>query len=309
MPPTYHLPVLTEAVLSALEPLADGIVLDATVGGGGHARQLLERFPRSRLLGSDMDPEALRAAGEALAPFGDRVRLLHARADHVVRAAGLGPGSLSAALMDLGVSSRQIDAPERGFTFRRGALLDMRMDPEDPQSPTAAELLNSAPERELAHVFRDLAEEPRGRALARLVCRRRGERPFATSDDLVGALAAVLGRAPSAREKARVFQGLRMAVNREATSLRDALTSIRDALVSGGTFVVISYHSLEDREVKQTFRDWSRDCVCPPDLPLCACRGRSLGTVLTRRPVYPDEGEVQANPRARSARLRAWRAA
>ncbi len=301
--------MLTEAVLTALEPCEHGIVLDATVGGGGHARRVLERFPGARLLGSDVDPEAMATARAELEPFGERVRLVQARADRVVREAGIAPGALCAAFMDLGVSSRQLDAEERGFTFRRGAPLDMRMDPSDADAPTAADLLNQASERELAHIFRDFAEEPRGRSLARLVCRRRTERSFRTSDDLVGALAAVLGRAPSPREKARLFQGLRMAVNDEPASLRGALESIRDALEPGGTFVVISYHSLEDREVKRTFREWSRACVCPPDLPVCACRGEPLGTVLTRRPVTPDAAEVTENPRARSARMRVWRAA
>ena len=309
MSDAYHVPVLVEAVLSALRPLEEGVVVDATVGGGGHALAVLEHFPQASLLGSDTDPEALAEAGARLESYGRRVRLVHARADEVVEQVGVDPGSLSGALLDLGVSSRQLDADERGFSFRPGVPLDMRMSGPTGSEPDAGAFLSQASEEELTHAFRVLGEEPRGRALARRVCRRRAERPFETSDDLVAALASVLGRAPTAREKARVFQGLRMAVNRERESLSAALVSLRDALRPGGTLVVISYHSHEDREVKHAFREWSKDCICPPDLPVCACRGRALGTVLTSKPIYPSEAEVSANPRARSARLRAWRAA
>lgn len=295
--------------MRAFEPLESGIVLDATVGGGGHARLILERFPEASLLGTDMDPDALAQAKETLSEFGKRVRLVRARAEDAALRAGLEPGSLSGALLDLGVSSRQLDDSGRGFSFRRGVQLDMRMSRDQDGGRDAADLLNRGSEEELIEVFRTLAEEPRGRALARAVCRRRIDRPFQTSDDLVGTLAAVLGRAPSTREKARVFQGLRMAVNRELESLNAALDAIRDTLRPGGTFVVISYHSHEDRAVKHAFRDWSRACVCPPDFPVCACRGSALGSTLTPKPVYPEESEVEQNPRARSAKLRAWRAA
>ena len=305
----YHVPVLVEAVLRALTPLEPGVVLDATVGGGGHARRILERFPDATVLGSDMDADALAAASSALEPFGRRVRLVQARADEIVDRAGLSSGSLSGALLDLGVSSHQLDDEGRGFSFRRGVRLDMRMDAGGEQADGARAVLASASEEDLTYVFRTLAEEPRGRALARAVCRRREREPLETSDDLVAALASVLGRSPTAREKARVFQGLRMAVNREWESLKAALVAIRDALRSGGTFCVISYHSHEDREVKHAFREWSRDCVCPPDFPVCACSGVALGRVLTPKPIYPEPAEVDANPRARSARMRAWRAA
>ncbi len=260
------------------------------------------------MLAVDRDPDALDEARRALAPWRERVRFLQARfdaapADPEVRSQGL-----SGALLDLGVSSHQIDAGERGFAFRQGVALDMRMDAAA-GGGTAADLLNEGAEEALARVFREWGEEPRARKLAREVVRRRSHAPFRTSDDLVGALAGTLGRAPRQGEKARVFQALRIAVNGEMEALDAALDGIREALVDGGVIAVISYHSLEDRAVKNAFREWSRSCVCPPGLPVCRCRGRALGETLTRSPVTPSEAEVEANPRARSAKLRAWRRA
>ena len=180
----------------------------------------------------------------------------------------------------------------------------------DPDSGVdAARFLTEASESRLTEVFRDLGEEPRSRKLAREIAKRRGTRPLRTSDDLVAALAVTLGRAPSARDKARIFQAVRIAVNDELEVLERALPALMDVLKDGGVLVVIAYHSLEDRMVKNAFREWSRACVCPPELPVCVCRGRPLGETLTRHPVRPDEEEIARNPRARSARLRAWRRA
>lgn len=304
----YHEPVLVEEVLDYLDPSDDGLFFDGTVGGGGHARAVLEHCPGCRLMGCDRDPEALARARATLASFGSRAVLEQGRFDDVIRTR-VGPAVLSGALLDLGVSSRQLDVDARGFAFRRGVALDMRMDGEDATTATAADVLNEAPEDELADIFRRYAEEPRARRLARIIARRRGERPFRTSDDLVAALSASRGTAPSQRDKARVFQALRIAVNQELEALERGLEGILPALMPGGRVVVISYHSLEDRMVKLTFRDWSAACVCPPELPVCACRGEPLGTTLTKKPVRPTEDEVAANPRARSARLRAWRKA
>ena len=174
---------------------------------------------------------------------------------------------------------------------------------------TAADLVARAGEGELARIFRELGEEPRARRLARAVVRRRKAAPLRTSDDLVGALAAALRRSPTHQEKARVFQALRIRVNQEVDALAAGLDGIRDALRAGGVLAVIAYHSLEDRIVKRAFREWSRDCVCPPGFPVCRCRGRALGETLTRRAVTAGSGEVRRNVRARSARLRAWRKA
>lgn len=304
----YHEPVLGREVLDLLGARPGGLYLDGTVGGGGHARLLLERCSDCRLLAVDRDAEALAHARRVLEPFGSRVRFLHARFDHAVDDVEVKDRGLDGALLDLGVSSRQLDADARGFTYRPGAPLDMRMDP-DAGGESAAELLARVGEEELARLFRDLAEEPRARRLAASIVRRRAHAPFRTSDDLVAALASALGRAPTHQEKARVFQALRIRVNGELEALEAALDGIRDALVPGGVLAVIAYHSLEDRRVKHAFREWSRDCVCPPEFPVCRCRGRALGETLTRRPMSPSAEEMDRNPRARSARLRAWRKA
>ncbi len=305
----YHEPVLLKAVLSFLGRSEVGLILDGTVGGGGHARALLEALPGCRLLGADRDPEALEEAGRILAPYGERVRLARLRFDQAPDDPEVRRVGLVAALLDLGVSSHQLDATDRGFAFRRGVLLDMRMGGGEEGGLTAAELLNQSSETELARIFREYGEEPKARRLANQVVRRRQRAPFRVSDDLVGALAAALGRAPGQREKARVFQGVRIAVNDELASLERALAGIREVMSSEAVLVVISYHSLEDRIVKHAFREWSRECVCPPRIPVCTCRGRALGTVLTRSPLAPEEVEIEGNPRARSARLRAWRKA
>lgn len=298
---------MVREVLDLLDP-REGLFLDGTVGGGGHARALLERCGSCRLLAVDRDPEALEAARRALAPWRERVRFVHARFDTAVNDPEVKDRGLSGALLDLGVSSRQLDRDARGFAFREGVPLDMRMDTASGEA-TAADLLNEAAEEELARIFRDWGEEPRARRLAREVVKRRRTVPFRTSDDLVGALAGAVGRAPTMREKARVFQGLRIAVNREMEALETALVGLREVLVGGGVLAVLAYHSLEDRAVKHAFREWSRACVCPPRIPVCRCRGRALGDTLTRSPIEPSPAEVEANPRARSARLRAWRKA
>ncbi len=302
----YHAPVLAERVVELLDPRGNGLWLDGTVGGGGHARVLLERCADCRLLAVDRDPEALDEARAALAQFGGRVRFVLARFDEAIDDLEVRDRGLDGALLDLGISSHQVDEDRRGFTFRAGAPLDMRMSSE---GPTAADLLNTASEDELQRIFRDFAEERRWRALAREAVRRRDDRPFRTSDDLVAALTRVLDRPATQQDKARVFQGLRMAVNGEVDALERALPRLRDALNAGGIVAVIAYHSIEDRIVKHSFREWSRACVCPPELPVCACRGRALGVTLTRRPLRPGAAEIEENPRARSALLRAWRKA
>jgi 16S rRNA (cytosine1402-N4)-methyltransferase len=304
----YHAPVMVAEVLELLDPRAGGLYLDGTLGGGGHAEALLERAPGASLIAVDRDPDALREAGARLAPFGERVRLVRANYADAVAAAGIEPSSLSGALLDLGISSHQVDDAERGFTFRPGAPLDMRMGQESGGEETAAELLNSREEQELAEIFYRFGEEPRSRKLARTVAARRAERPLATSDDLVAAIEAVLTR-PTPQDKARIFQAVRIAVNRELEGVETALPLLREALAPGAVLVVLAYHSLEDRVVKDAFRNWSRYCICPPAMPICTCRGVALGETLTRKPLSAGADEVARNPRARSARLRAWRRA
>ena len=284
-----------------------GLYLDGTVGGGGHSQALLERCRDCRVLAVDRDPEALAAARSRLRPFGGRIMFgqmsfRHAANDRRVRAEGL-----AGALLDLGVSSHQLDADERGFSFRRGTILDMRMDPD--ASLTAAAFLASAPRDEILRALRD-GQAPRPAVLAARIVGRRADRPFRTSDDLVAVLESVLGRRAAHAEKARLFQALRIRVNGEIEALKAALPAIRDALLPGAVFVVISYHSVEDGVVKRAFREWSDPSHgLPRRLPVRAAELESRGTVLTRKPVTPDRTEVENNPRARAARLRAWRRA
>jgi 16S rRNA (cytosine1402-N4)-methyltransferase len=296
---------MVREVLEALQPERGGIYFDGTLGGGGHAEAILRRGPEAQLIGVDRDSEALEVARRRLAEFGRRVQLV--RGDYA-SAAQQSSGGLAGALLDLGVSSHQIDETRRGFSFRRGAPLDMRMAPEE-GGLTAADLLNRWPESELADVFYQYGEERRSRRLAAEVVKRRRTQPFVTADDFVAALHTALGGSLAPRTKARLFQALRIAVNAELEQLQQALPALRDALAPQGVLAVISYHSLEDREVKQRFREWSRGCVCPPELPVCVCGHVALGEEVRRKAQSPSGAEMTANPRARSAHLRAWRKA
>lgn len=307
-----HEPVMVREALELLRPGRGGWFLDGTVGGGGHSAALLERFPAARVIGLDRDPEAVAAARRRLEPFGDRVRIERANfrnAREVVRAATEDTDDedgLAGALLDLGVSSEQIDTTARGFSFRLDTPLDMRMGGTTSGRRPAADFLNHASERELGRVFREYGEERRWKKLARAVARRREDAPYETSGDLVETLEEVLGPRLTNQDRARIFQALRIEVNDELGALEEGLEEIRELLAEGGRMVVIAYHSLEDRIVKNAFRDWSRSCVCPPRIPVCRCRGEPLGTTLTSGPLRPGEEETERNPRARSGRLRAW---
>lgn len=296
---------MVREVVDFLDPDRGGVFFDGTVGGGGHSEAILERSAGARVIAVDRDREALDVAERRLSAYGDRVRFVASSFAEAAR--GL-VEPLAGALLDLGVSSHQIDDTARGFSFRPDAPLDMRMTVSE-ETADAATLLNELPESELADVFYRYGEERRSRRLASEVVRRRRERPFRTSDDLVAAMHRALGPRLDAQDKARIFQALRIAVNRELEDLEEALVLLRDRLAPLGVFVVLAYHSLEDRLVKEAFREWSLSCVCPPDLPVCVCRGRPLGVLLTKKPVSASAAEVAVNPRARSARLRAWRKA
>lgn len=292
-------------VLEHLAPQRGGLFFDGTLGGGGHTEAILRAGAAARVIGVDQDMEALEVAGLRLEPYGDRVELVNANFADAAEADGR---ALAGALLDLGVSSHQLDEAERGFSFRPGTTLDMRM-AAVAGAPTAADLLNDWPESDLADVFYRYGEERRSRRLAAAVVRRRAEQPFRTSDDLNAVLDRFYGPRITVQDRARIYQALRIAVNDELAVLERALVALRERLESAGVFVVLSYHSLEDRIVKDAFREWSRECVCPPELPVCRCRGSALGRTLTRKPVMAGEDEVEANTRARSARLRAWKKA
>jgi 16S rRNA (cytosine1402-N4)-methyltransferase len=278
-------------------------VLDCTLGGGGHTLALLEHG--AQVVGVDRDPDAIAAAADRLAPYAETGRFRAVLANYADLGPEIGDSPFDGILLDLGISSHQIDDLERGFSFREGARLDMRMG--DDSAMDAAAVLNTADEAELAHIFRDYADEPRSARLAREMVRRRGNRPFATSDDLVGAIRGALGARTGPGDFARLFQGLRIAVNDELSGLSRALPGLRDRLAPSGVLAVIAYHSGEDRIVKHAFREWSADCICPPKQLTCTCRGRPLGELLTRKAVVASDDEVARNARARSARLRAWR--
>jgi 16S rRNA (cytosine1402-N4)-methyltransferase len=301
----YHAPVLAVEVVALLRHAKS--VLDGTLGGGGHSEALLQAGVQ-HVTATDRDREALAAARERLERFerAGRFRAVLASFADIETVPELQGARFDAILLDLGVSSHQFDDPARGFTFREGTPLDMRMGRE---GQTAADILNRSDERELAQLFREYGDEPRAARLAREVVRRRATEPFATSDHLVRAIRGVLGARSGPADFARLFQSLRIAVNDELSGLSRALPSLRDVLNPGGQFAIISYHSGEDRLVKRAFREWSADCICPPKQPVCTCRGRSLGTLVTRRAVVPTAGETAGNPRARSAKLRVWRRA
>ncbi len=295
-----HQPVL-HAEIAALVPGVARMV-DATLGGGGHAA--LFRGAGAAVLGIDRDPRALAAARRRLGAEGVTYLEAPYASDQALAAIqGFHPDFI---LLDLGVSSPQLDDESRGFTFRAGAPLDMRMGDD---GATAADLLNEASEGELRTVFADFGDERQAGRLAREVVRRRGNEPFATSDHLVNAIRAVLGPRSGPPDFARLFQAVRIAVNDELAGLAEALPAMRDALTPGGRIAVISYHSGEDRIVKHSFQDWARSCICPPEQPLCTCRGRPLGRLEPRKPVYPSPDEQAANPRSRSATLRIFRTA
>jgi len=294
---------MVREVIEVLKPSRGGVYFDGTLGGGGHAEAILEAGA-SRVIAVDRDPEAIEVARDRLERFGERVKLVHATFADAAEAVD---EPLAGALLDLGVSSRHIDAIDRGFSFRPGAPLDMRM--HGGRGPTAADLLNQLEESELADIFYKYGEERRSRRLASEIVRARKQKRFETSDDLLDAMNRSLGKRLEAQDKARIFQALRIAVNDELGELERALPALRDALEPEGVLVVLSYHSLEDRLVKESFREWSRGCICPPEAPVCTCRGRPLGTTLTKKPIEASEAEIAMNPRARSAKLRAWKKA
>jgi 16S rRNA (cytosine1402-N4)-methyltransferase len=299
--------VLVGPVVELLGRVA--LVLDGTLGGGGHAAALLDAGVE-RVVGVDRDPDALAAATERLVVAADAGRFVayqanYASLDDIPALAGL---RFNGILLDLGISSHQIDDVSRGFSFREGAALDMRMGSDAIRD--AAAVLNESDERELERVFRAYGDEPRAGRLAREIVRRRARKAFVTADDLVDAIRGAFGARTGPPEFARLFQAVRIAVNDELAGLERALPALRDRLAPGGLLVVIAYHSGEDRLVKHAFRAWSEDCICPPKHPICTCGGnRALGEVVTRRARTAPPEETAHNPRARSARLRAWRRA
>jgi len=306
VPPPFHVPVLADAVRTWAAGSRRAV--DGTLGGGGHAAILLGLG--ARVLGIDRDPDAIAAARLRLGT--DAIEYREGSFAAPAALAAIQSFQPDRILLDLGVSSHQIDSDARGFTFRPGAPLDMRMEgagSREQRAVPARDVLNSWSVERLSTVFTDYADERRGRALAKEIARRRLTAAFVVSDDFVNAIRAVLGPRSGPSDFARLFQALRIAVNAELDALETALPRLRDALEPGGRLGVITYHSGEDRIVKHSFREWARECVCPPRQPICTCRGRALGRVLTKKPVVPDANELAANPRARSAQFRVFEVA
>jgi 16S rRNA (cytosine1402-N4)-methyltransferase len=305
-----HRPVLLQESLSLLNPRSAATFVDGTVGGGGHAEAILERSaPDGQLVGLDVDDAALEAAARRLSVFGPRVRLVRASFRHLDRVlAELGQATVEGVILDLGLSSAQLDDPARGFRFdvagAASAPLDMRLDRRLPR--TAADLLREGSTAELEEWFRAGAELPGARRLARRIALLRERAPLRTARDLRAAIAeAGVGRGRRHHPATLVFQALRIAVNDELRALEEGIEAAIRVLSPGGRLVILAYHSLEDRIVKTRFRAAERGCSCPPGTPVCVCGGRRRLRVLTRRPIAPLEAELRANPRARSARLRA----
>lgn len=297
-----HVSVLLDEVLDLLRLSPGGRVLDGTVGGAGHAGALLARVgPEGCLFGIDQDPAALEVARVRLGRVSSNFELRQGNFADVIPAWPLPP--LDGILLDLGVSSYQLDTAERGFSFRLDGPLDMRMGNE---GPSAADLVNGLPERELVEIVFRYGEERHARGIVRAILKRRSERPFRTTRELAETIERVVPayKAGGIHPATRTFQALRIAVNRELEVLSQVLPAAVSKLAPGGRLAVISFHSLEDRLVKTTFREMARTCVCPPKLPVCACGKVPLVRIVTPKPVEASDAEIQANPRARSAKLR-----
>jgi 16S rRNA (cytosine1402-N4)-methyltransferase len=303
-----HTTVMPGEVIEYLRPAPSGVYVDGTVGGGGHALEILRASaPGGRVIGLDRDVEAIEAASKRLAGFGGQVVLVRGNfkeARGVLK--GLGIDAVDGVILDLGVSSHQLDSAGRGFSFRAHAPLDMRMDRTE--GPTAADLVAGLDEAELARIFRDYGEERFSTRIARAIVREREDKPIETTGALKEIIVAAVPRkfhGTRIHPATRVFQALRIAVNAELEGLGDAIIDIAGVLKPGGVIVIISFHSLEDRIVKRTFRELATGCVCPPRSPQCVCGRTPAFRVLTRRAVKASAEEVAANPRARSAKLRA----
>lgn len=298
-----HQPVLYQEVLGALAPQTGKSYLDGTVGAGGHAEGILTASaPQGRLLGLDLDPEALAITRQRLFAFQDRVILRQASyrdAAAVLEEIGWGP--VDGILLDLGVSSMQLDRPNRGFSFRESGPLDMRFNPAGGTS--AADLVNLLDEKSLADLIYEYGEERYSRRIARAIV---SARPFQTTGELAALIkkAVPAGYDPHIHPATRTFQALRIATNQELETISQALPALTECLAPGGKIAIISFHSLEDRLTKQFFKQESKDCICPPSQPICTCGHKATLKVLTRKPISATEEEMRRNPRSRSAKLR-----
>ena len=304
-----HQPVLLQETIKNLKIKPEGIYVDGTIGGAGHAEEVCKRLSGSgRLIGIDQDADAIEAARSRLIQYKDRVTILrgnYCNLTEMLEQEGI--QSVDGILLDLGVSSHQLDDAERGFTYREDVPLDMRMDRR--QALSAREVVNDYDEKELYRIIRDYGEERYARNIARHICRARQEQPIATTGQLTEIIRAsipVKARAAGGHPAKRTFQAIRIEVNRELEVLQDSLEGMIDFLNDRGRICVITFHSLEDRIVKNIFRKAENPCTCPPDFPVCVCGKKPKGIIVTRKPVVPSEEEMKTNTRSKSSKLRVF---
>jgi 16S rRNA (cytosine1402-N4)-methyltransferase len=304
-----HKSVLLEESIEALKIRPDGIYVDGTLGGGGHSYEICRRLSeKGRLIGIDQDEAAIEAATRRLGEFKDRVTIVRSNYCEMQEQLGrLGITSVDGVILDLGVSSYQLDSADRGFTYREDAPLDMRMDQR--QTQTAKDIVNGYSEAELYRVIRDYGEERFARNIARRIVSARSQKTLETTGELIQVIKAAIpmkARATGGHPAKRTFQAIRIELNRELEVLENSLEDMIGLLNDGGRISVITFHSLEDRIVKNIFRKCENPCTCPKDFPVCVCGHKSMGTVITRKPIVPGDEELEWNPRAKSSKLRVF---
>lgn len=304
-----HIPVLFQEVIENLNIQPSGIYVDGTLGGAGHSFEIATRLTEGgRLIGIDQDKDAIAAASKRLEVFYDRVTIVHDNYEHIPEVLKkLGVERVNGILLDIGVSSYQLDNPERGFSYNYDEPLDMRMDQESPVK--ASDILNGWSQEELLRIIRDYGEERYASAIARNIVKEREIKPLETTGDLARVIRASVPM--KMQEKfgnpcKRTFQAVRIACNRELDVLQDSIDSLIDLLVPGGRLCIITFHSLEDRIVKNAFKRNENPCTCPPEFPVCVCGKKSKGKVITRKPIVPSEEELERNKRAASSKLRVF---
>ncbi len=302
-----HKSIMLDEVIEGLKIREDGVYVDGTLGGGGHSLEIVKRLgPGGRLIGIDQDGDAIRAASERLRDYEDKVTIV--RSNYAQMREILSEMSIERVdgiLLDLGVSSYQLDEGERGFSYRVDAPLDMRMDRR--QTKTAKDIVNTYSQQELYQIIRDYGEEKFARNIAKHIVKKREEKPIESTGELNQVIQAAIPariRAGAGHPSKKTFQAIRIELNRELEVLRDSLEGMIESLDEGGRLLVITFHSLEDRIVKRTFRRCENPCICPPDFPVCTCGRKSLGRVITRKPVRPGGEELADNSRSKSAKLR-----
>ncbi len=304
-----HKSVLLYDTVDSLNIRPDGIYVDGTLGGGGHAYEVCRRLgEHGRLIGIDQDADAIAAATKRLEPFADKVTVVRSNYENIASVLHeLGIEKVDGIYLDLGVSSYQLDTASRGFTYREDAPLDMRMDQRNTQ--TAADIVNTYSEMELYRIIRDYGEDRFAKNIAKHIVRQRQEKPYETTGELIETIKAAIPakiRATGGHPAKRTYQAIRIELNHELDVLNCSIDTMIDLLNPGGRLSIITFHSLEDRIVKKRFRDNENPCICPPEFPVCMCGRKSKGTVITRKPIVPGEEELEYNKRSKSSKLRVF---